>query len=457
MDKLLTVRQAAEYLQIHRQTLYKKREIPRTKIGGGIRFKASEVDKYIERNTVNSLPFHHPVLNNQSFNLKNLPKDGMDYSGGESKLAKKSHACFNYGFGHVRLRTYRSGVSRWTIDFRDENGKRIQQALPHAQSKEEALYTLQHEVQKVFDRAHGIEYRRGKIGFKTFARCFLEDYMMTSRRNFQSDVYRLNHLCSYFKETDLRSITPLTVERFRKERLKVGNSKSTCNRHLALMKRLFNVAIEEGYTEENPVQKVKLYSEKDTLKERILKASEEAELMENCSDYLKPIITVALNTGMRLGEILNLKWNNIDLKARRIRVEKTKSGKVRFIPINDVLFRELKRLRNGQSHFVFFNAKTMKPYVDLKRGFKEACRKASVEGMRFHDLRHTFATRLIENGIDIETVRDLLGHHSITVTQRYTHSSDERKRAAVELLSKKDEGKICDVFVTQENQSKLIN
>lgn len=457
MDKLLTVCQAAEYLQLHTQTLYKKREIPRARIGGSIRFKKSDLEKYVERNTESPPPYYPHVLNNQSFNL-NIPSEhGMDYSGGKSKLAKKSHTCFNYGFGRVYLRVYKSGRCCWTIDYRDESSKRIQQALPHAQSKEEALYTLQHEVQKVFDRAHGIEYRRGKIGFKTFARCFLEDYMMTSRRNFQSDVYRLNHLCSYFKETDLRSITPLTVERFRKERLKVGNSKSTCNRYLALMKRLFNVAIEEGYTEENPVQKVKLYSEKDTLKERILKASEETKLIENCSDYLKLIITVALNTGMRLGEILNLKWNNIDLKARRIRVEKTKSGRVRFIPINDVLFQELGKLRNGQSPFVFFNAKTMKPYVDLKKGFKAACGRASIKGMRFHDLRHTFATRLIENGIDIETVRDLLGHHSITVTQRYTHSSDERKRAAVELLSKEIKDKICDVFVTQENQSKLIN
>jgi Phage integrase family len=78
---------------------------------------------------------------------------------------------------------------------------------------------------------------------------------------------------------------------------------------------------------------------------------------------------------------------------------------------------------------------------DVKTGFKAACRRAEIEGLRFHDLRHTFAIRLVEKGVDIETVRDLLGHSSIIVTQRYTHSNDERKRAAVELLS-------CDVCVT---------
>ena len=456
MDKLLTVQETAELIRVSRSTIYRLcvRGLPHIKKSFGLRFRKEDIDSWLEKDKRKHILIDN-ILKNALTNFSPLVIDRA--KGGKNELAKKKPTCFNYGFGHVRLRTYRSGVSRWTIDFHDENGKRVQKALPHAQSREEALFTLQKKVAEVFNRKNGIERKRGKIGFKTFAQSFLEDYMITSRRNFQSDVYRLNHLCSYFKETDLRIITPLKVERFRKERLKTGNSKSTCNRHLALMKRLFNVAIEEGYTEENPVQKVKLYSEKDTLKERILRASEEAELMEKCSDYLKPIITVALNTGMRLGEILNLKWNNIDLKARRIRVEKTKSGKVRFIPINDTLFYELRRLRNGQSPFVFFNPETMKPYVDLKRGFKAACRRAGIEGMRFHDLRHTFATRLIENGIDIETVRDLLGHHSITVTQRYTHSNDERKRAAVELLSKKDEGKICDVSVTQEEESKLIH
>ncbi len=79
--------------------------------------------------------------------------------------------------------------------------------------------------------------------------------------------------------------------------------------------------------------------------------------------------------------------------------------------------------------------------LDMKKGFKAACRRAGIKGLRFHDLRHTFATRLVEKGADTETVRDLLGHHSITVTQRYTHSNDERKRKVVELLG-------CDVCVT---------
>ena len=91
------------------------------------------------------------------------------------------------------------------------------------------------------------------------------------------------------------------------------------------------------------------------------------------------------------------------------------------------------------------------------KAFRTACKRAGVEGLRFHDLRHTFASRLVERGADIVTVQILLGHSTVTLTQRYTHSNDDRKRAAVELLSRAVEGKICDVAVTQKNQSNLIN
>lgn len=247
----------------------------------------------------------------------------------------------------------------------------------------------------------------------------------------------MKELVKFFGDTELRKITPLMIERFRKSRLKTGNTKSTCNRYLALLKRMFNIAIEEGYAEENPVKKIKFYSEGDTLKERVLTEEEEERLMEASSNHLKSILTVALNTGMRRGEILNLQWRQIDIRVRRVRVEKTKSGKVRHIPMNDILFEELLKLRdrNTQGLYVFFNPETGKPYVDMKKGFKAACRRAEIQGLRFHDLRHTFASRLVQNGVDIETVRDLLGHHSISVTQRYVHSNDEMKRKAVELLN----------------------
>lgn len=106
--------------------------------------------------------------------------------------------------------------------------------------------------------------------------------MKVTRRNFKPDVYRLQILCGYFKNVDLRTITPLEIERFRASRLRRGNTRSTVNRYLQLMGKMFNLAIEEGYLEENPARKVKSFSEKNNLKERILTEEEEEKLMENC-------------------------------------------------------------------------------------------------------------------------------------------------------------------------------
>lgn len=458
-DSLLDTQTAAEYLGISKSTLYRyctQRLIPYIKKSFGYRFRIRDLDKWLDQDKSRNI-LSETILKNA---LTSPPQIHIDeVEGGKGRLAKKKPTCFNYGVGHVRLRTYKSGRSCWTIDYRDENGRRAQKALAHVQSREEAAFILQEKVAEVLNRKFGIERRRKEIGFSDFAKVYLEDYMMTVRRNFRPDIYRLRILCDYFKDVDLRDVSPMMIERFRKSKLKEGRTKSTCNRYLQLLKRMFNLAIEEGYAEENPVRKVKLFSEKDNLKERILTEAEEERLLENCSEILRPIILVALNTGMRRAEILNLTWNQIDFKTRRIRVEKTKSGKVRFVPINNALFYVLNRLRveNGQSPFVFFNSKTGKPHLDMKTGFKGACRRAGISNLRFHDLRHTFASRLVEKGVDIETVKELLGHHSITVTQRYTHSSDERKRAAVEQLNRKVEHQICDVFVTQENHSKLIH
>ena len=456
---LLTTLEAAQYLSVSTSTIYRyisKGRIPHIRKGFGLRFRKSDLDEWLakDKRVDMTLPLAQPEV------LTWTATRDIDMSkGGKSKLTKKGQTCFNYGFGHVRLRTYKSGGTCWTIDYRDENSKRIQKALPQVQSREEAAFALQKKVAEVFDKSHGIEHKRRNIGFRNFAKIYLEDYMMTVRRNFRPDVYRLQKLCDYFKDVDLRVVTPLMIERFRKFKLEDGRTKSTCNRYLQLMKRMFNVAIEENYAEENPVRKVKLYSEKDNLQERVLTEAEEGKLMETCSETLRVILVVALNTGMRKSEILNLKWHQVDLLARRIKVEKTKSGKVRFLPVNDVLFIDLSRLKttSRKNPFVFFNPDTGKPFLDMKTGFKGACRRAGISNLRFHDLRHTFASRLVAKGVDIETLKELLGHHSITLTQRYIHSNEERKMAAVELLNNKVEGEICDVSVTQENQSKLIH
>ena len=151
---------------------------------------------------------------------------------------------------------------------------------------------------------------------------------------------------------------------------------------------------------------------------------------------MRSILTVALNTGMRRGEILNLRWDHVDFDNRLIKVEKTKSGCIRYIPINAELLKTFKNLRvnDNKSESVFVNPETGKPFKDVKRAFKGACRRAGISGFRLHDCRHTFGSRLVEKGVDLITVKELLGHSTVKVTERYTHSSKDSKKRAVETL-----------------------
>lgn len=193
--------------------------------------------------------------------------------------------------------------------------------------------------------------------------------------------------------------------------------------------------------------------------------------MSVSSPYLRSILIVALNTGMRYSEILNLSWSQINFAEMQLTVLKTKSGKPRAIPLNAILQAEFLALRNrvGRSPFVFPKPKTGTSVTTVKTAFRTACSRARVLGLRFHDLRHTFASRLIEKGADIEIVRSLLGHSSIEMTQRYVHSADERRRFAVEKLAsdtppeaKTEENLLhgCDTnekAVRAETQRKLLS
>lgn len=145
--------------------------------------------------------------------------------------------------------------------------------------------------------------------------------------------------------------------------------------------------------------------------------------------------TTALNTGMRKGEILSLKWDHVDLKHGFILLDITKNGERREIPINTTLRHSLQGLtRRLDVPFVFFDDNTRKPFCDIKRSFHTALRRAGIRDFRFHDLRHTFASHLVMAGVDLTTVSRLLGHKSLTMTLRYAHLAPSHMVKAVEIL-----------------------
>ena len=438
MSNLWDVKAVAEYLAISASTVYRyaeKNELPHIK-KFGLRFRKEDIDEFLEKDKRKNIP-----LSGLSLDKFTAPPVSLIEGGGVCEVAKrsKSKTRFYFGYGAIYQRKLKNGQTRWYMDYRDVNNKRIQRVAKKAQSKEEALIELQEEVAKEFNKEYGIKRKRERITFRDFSKIYFERYGKKKRSWERSDKsYLRANLIPYFGHLLLSEIDSFLIENYISKRIKDGVKESTINRELACLRKMFNKAIDWEFVAENPISKVEFFSEKDNLKERILAEEEEDRLLDTSSEHLQPILIVALNTGMRLGEILNLEWRHIDLDAQRIRVEKTKSGKIRFIEINTLLLQEFLKLRSksGNGQFVFPNPETRRPYRDIKKAFKGACKRAGINGLRFHDLRHTFATRLIEKGVDLITIKDLLGHSTVKITERYTHSNSEQKRRAVELLTK---------------------
>lgn len=233
----------------------------------------------------------------------------------------------------------------------------------------------------------------------------------------------------------LSKITPKHIENFKRKRLNEDKVQpSTINRDLAILKHMFNIAKKlRDYDGKNPVEEVKFFQERQC-EMRILDKEEINQLINVSNDYLRPIILIALNTGMRQGELFNLRWNDVDFIEHYIFIKETKSGFARKVPMNSLVTATLKNI-NRESEFVFCNPKTKGRLKSVARSFKTACKKTGVPDLRFHDLRHTAATYMVTRGTDLVTVSKILGHSDIKMTMRYAHPTPENKRRAVNVLA----------------------
>ncbi len=197
---------------------------------------------------------------------------------------------------------------------------------------------------------------------------------------------------------------------------------------------MFNVAIEWDLITSNPAKKVKLFPEKPN-QLRTLSHDEFEKLYNASSDFLKPVMIVAVNTGMRRSEILYLKWDDVNLKQGYITVIESKNNESRSIPINKILMDTLSCVKNTSPGDYVFSHSNGEPVKSVKKGFWAALRRSGINKCRFHDLRHTFATRLVMAGVDIVTVKEPMGHKDIKMTMRYSHPTPEHKKQAVERLN----------------------
>jgi integrase len=332
----------------------------------------------------------------------------------------------------------RGGYS-WKVDYYDPSGKRVErrfQKLAEAQA---------------FDAMVRVSKKEGKYGalfpkseppylFADLARDYLAAYQgqrsFKDKRQIVQDVYLVA-----FAELPLAKINYRLMELHRSERQQTPTwrrqprSPSRVNRELSVLRHMLNKAVQWEKLEVSPFAKGEsLFLKENNERIRYLTTEEAETLLGACPPHLKPIVETALNTGMRKGEILSLKWRQV--RDGWIYLEETKSGRGRPVPLNAAqveVFRELRAQVQLKSPYVFGDAQGQ-PFGNVQKSFDTACWRAGIVDFRFHDLRHTCASWLVMAGADLVAVQKQLGHSSIKTTMRYAHLAPGHMKAAINLI-----------------------
>lgn len=323
----------------------------------------------------------------------------------------------------------------WYLDYY-AGAQRIREKF--GRSKGEAEKALAVRIAQI---AQGRFELRSKVttpSFEQFAERYSE-YAKTNKRGYYNERYRIQQLVQVFGKRKLSDLTSWDGEQL-KIRLSKDFKPATVNRLLGNLKHMMTMAVKWDTLSKSPFAGVKLLPVATCI-ERILDIEEEEKLLTACdrvrSPYLRSMVTLALYTGMRKGEILSLQWALVDLANRFIRVQNGKTAlSDRRIPMNDTVFGAFAKLsEQRKSDFVFPSHRKMGDrFRDPKVGFMKAVRLAGIPPLRFHDLRHSFASRLVRAGVDLITVQHLLGHATVAMTSRYAHSLADDKIAAVRRL-----------------------
>lgn len=274
--------------------------------------------------------------------------------------------------------------------------------------------------------------------FGVYARALLDSAEWKAKRSASRNEISFQHLTRAFKDVKLSEINPGLVRRYITERTEEGAKPATINREISLLKSILYAAEYDGIIASNPIRgrRVKKLEENNS-REKIILAMNFSDdqlqrLINAAAPHLKPILKLAIITGMRKSEILNLRWSDIDFRLGviRVRPEIAKSKKERYIPICGELINDLLSIER-QGEFIFQNLRTGKNIGEIRRAFFSAVKKAGINGLRFHDLRHLAAYRLVKV-TDVVTASKILGHSSIQMTMRYVHPTDADKRLAIE-------------------------
>ena len=369
------------------------------------------------------------------------------------------------------LRVQPSGLKTYLVEYARHKRIAIGQAsaISAADARKEA-------GKRIADYIHGDDPMKAKkaaqaLTFEEFVKERYEPWIISQQKRPRETLRLLALGYPYFGNRKLYEIDAWVIERFRSARLKKVKPTSV-NHDLTALRAALNRAIDWGLLKVHPMRSVKRSKVDDASKLRYLTPEEDRQLREalnnreakrqserenfnqwrrergykeypvfgTFTDHLKPMVLLALNTGMRRGELFNLKWVDVNFSGRILTVvgSTAKSGKTRHIPLNDEAMTVLRDWseQKRESELVFTSADGGR-MDNITTSWENLTKSAQIRNFRFHDLRHDFASRLVMAGVDLNTVRELLGHADIKMTLRYAHLAPEKLAAAVAKLDAK--------------------
>lgn len=376
------------------------------------------------------------------------------------------------------LRVQPSGVISYYCSYRNRHGKRNRMSLGRhptvtpAQARDHARQVLA-SVIKGGDPAGAARPEKTQT-LRAYLDADYAPWVKANRKTGEATVERIKASFPKLQSQLLSEFSPQQIDKWRTLAANNGKKPASINRDLSALKSSLSKAVEWGLLADHPLRNVKLARLDSGKVVRFLSAEEELALSaaldarevrlraerasgnqwrskreyppmpdleaQAFADHLKPMVLVSLHTGLRQGELFHLCWDAVDLERRNITIhgDKAKSGNTRHLPLNTTALAALTSWKEQQADIngYAFPSVDGKPFDNVNKSWHKVLEEAKINNFRWHDLRHHFASKLVMAGVDLNTVRELLGHSDIKMTLRYAHLAPEHKAAAVAKLDR---------------------
>ncbi len=286
------------------------------------------------------------------------------------------------------------------------------------------------------------------INFSPFADKWFNTYVMTNNKPSEQLNKRMaikNHLKPFFGKMDIDKISTLNIEEFKAKKQAEGKCNKSINNYLGMLGKCLNCAEEWGLIDKAPrIKPLKVPPQKF----RFFTEEEYNQILEEAkkiSEEFYEMVLFTLRTGVRVGELKALRWEDIDFKNQKVTIRRSivngivgspKSNKIRIIPLAQDILEILKAKKQTPTNSYLFDSQ--KSRFSLNRALKRTCRKLDLGVGSWHDLRHTFASKLSNNGVPLQVIQALLGHSDLKMTQRYAHLEPLTLSDAIKTLEPKE-------------------